>query len=65
MFNRAPCNIHQKNFLNEIHLSTEHNLTINYKLIDNMILNKDNNKIKVYYNTLKNLTSINDNKITY
>ena len=54
MFNRGCCKNHFNKFFNPKHLE-EHNIILNYKIINEIIINKDNKKIKELYTNLKNI----------
>ena len=54
-FNRAPCKEHENKFLNTNHLFKEHSISIDYRMISELIYNNNNYEIRNLYYILKNL----------
>ena len=59
IYNWAPCNEHENKFLNNEHLLEQHNINLDYKIIESLINNKDNTEISRLYVKLKELVEIN------
>ena len=59
IYNWAACNEHENKFLNNEHLLEQHNINLDYKIIESLINNKDNTEISRLYVKLKELVEIN------